>query len=347
MIIIYDQRFLDHYPPYGTHMESPLRLKRALDALNRLGLAEKVKIVGVNEPDYTLPTIAHSINYVKFIEESCKEPGYLDSDTYINENTFKVAALALTASVSAHKHVVSMREPVFVLARPPGHHAGFNGRAMGAISLGFCIFNNVAVLARHILQNNIRRILILDIDLHHGNGTQDIFWYDPNVMHIDIHQIGIYPGTGYVNDLGGGEALGTKVNIPVKPGARDNLYDAIYEEIVKPLLEEWKPEYILISAGFDAYYRDPFSDLNITSNTFYEYFRKLRDYAKEKINGRLIAVLEGGYREGLEKALPNSIAALMGMERVIKEEKTVDESARSFEVIAHVKRVLRDYWKIG
>lgn len=346
VIIVYDDRFLKHYSEGYAHPESPSRLVNALEALRTYNIIEKFKLVSVGNPNYDLPYEVHDKAYVDYIRElSSRGFSYVDGDTYINSYTYEVATLALTASVMGYELRESNDKPVFVLVRPPGHHSGFRGRALGAPTLGFCIFNNVAVLAKHLINNGFKRIIIVDIDAHHGNGTQEIFINEPRVIHIDIHQKGIYPGTGSIYETGLGEAEGTKINIPLPGGSGDNTYKEVFDELIEPLVTSVRPDYILISAGYDAHYSDPLTGLRISALTYYYYFKKLFDLSNMLCSKRLIAVLEGGYAEGISKGLPNSIAALAGLEPYINESESFGISARN--VINEVRSVVNKYWRVS
>jgi len=344
VVIVYDERFLKHYSEGYSHPESPSRLITALNALKNYNVLQKFKLVPVDRIDYGLPYEVHDRAYVDYIKElSSKGFNYVDGDTYVNTYTYEVATLALTASVMSYELRESYGVPVFVLVRPPGHHAGISGSALGAPTLGFCIFNNIAVLAKHLLKKGFKKVLIVDIDAHHGNGTQEIFMSESRVVHIDVHERGIYPGTGSIYEVGSGDAEGTKINIPLPHGSGDSTYKEVFNEVIEPIINEFKPEYILVSAGYDAHYSDPLTDLRVTAITYYYYFRKLRELATKYCNGRLIAVLEGGYSEGLSKGLPNSIAALAGESPYVNETETTDNRGR--EVIENVKKVLSRYWR--
>lgn len=348
VVIIYDERFLNHYSEFYTHPESPSRLVTVLNSLKSLSLMSKYRVVSsVNEVDYDLPYEVHEKNYVELIKTlSSKGFAYVDGDTYVNKHTYDVAVHALSAAVLGHKLCTTFSEPSFVIVRPPGHHAGISGRALGAPTLGFCIFNNVAVLASRLLKEGFRRVVIVDIDAHHGNGTQEIFMNESRVIFVDVHQEGIYPGTGNLYDLGSGDAEGTKVNIPLPAGSGDDVYRTLLNEIIEPLVNEVKPDYVLVSAGYDAYYTDPLTDLRVTAMTYYHYFRVLKELAKRWCGGRLVAVLEGGYADGLSRGVPNSIAALGDDEPYVTEAETSSRYDYR-QLVGRVKEVLKRYWNLS
>ncbi|MCS7108575.1 MAG: histone deacetylase [Sulfolobales archaeon] len=346
VVIIYDDRFLRHYSEGYSHPESPSRLVNALESLRTHNILQKFKVVSVDKPNYELPHEVHDRAYVNYVKElSSKGFNYIDGDTYVNSYTYEVATLALTASLKGYELREAYDKPVFVLVRPPGHHAGIHGSALGAPTLGFCIFNNVAVLAKHLINIGFKKVLIVDIDAHHGNGTQEIFMEEPRVIHVDLHQRGIYPGTGSIFEVGLGEAEGTKINIPLPGGSGDNTYKEVFDELLDPLICSIKPDYILISAGYDAHYSDPLTGLKLSSLTYYLYFKRLLNLSSKLCGKRLIAVLEGGYSEGLTKGLPNSIAALAESEPYVIESESLGVSAKN--VISEVKKVISKYWGIN
>ncbi len=346
VVIVYDDRFLNHFSEGYSHPEAPSRLVNALSALKAHNILQKFKVVAVDRLDYGLPYEVHERDYVDYVKElSSKGFNYIDGDTYVNKHTFEVAVLALTASVMSHELREVNGKPVFVLVRPPGHHAGIRGSALGAPTLGFCIFNNVAALAKHLIKVGFKNIVIVDIDAHHGNGTQEIFMEEPRVIHIDIHQRGIYPGTGSIYEVGSGEAEGTKINVPMPSGSSDSTYKEVFDTLLDPLINTVKPDYILVSAGYDAHYSDPLTDLRVTANTFYYYFKKLYDLASKLCGGRFVAILEGGYAEGLSKGLPNSIAAMAGLEPYVVEPGT--SGVPGGGLISEVRKVVSKYWNIS
>lgn len=288
MIAISNPIMLMHKPKYP-HPESPERLNIVYRVLERLD----IPIVEQNSfKDKEVLYEVHERSYVERIEVLSKAGIELDPDTYLCRHSFDAALCAATLLIPA----LEKYEIVFGVIRPPGHHAGMRGRAMGAHTNGFCIFNNAAVLAKQLLKK-YKMIGILDFDLHHGNGTQEIFYFEKNVIFCDIHQDyrTIFPGTGAPDETGGNEARGTKFNINLAPGATD----AEFMESIDICIEKLKnAEVIVVSAGFDAYYSDGLSDLNITEESYAYVGKVLRENFS-----KIYIVLEGGYRTGLEKGL--------------------------------------------
>jgi len=347
--IVYDEIYLRHSDIAGMHPESPSRLMKIMYSLENSGLLKKVNIVKPEEAPLDLVCSVHSHDYVELIRSKSSEGfKYIDSDTYVNKWTFTAAKYAAGGVVKAIEATLtggSLR--VFALIRPPGHHAGVSGAALGAPTLGFCIFNNVAIGAKYLLSRGFKKVTILDIDVHHGNGTQEIFWNDPKILHIDVHQEGIYPGTGSISDVGSDEAAGTKINIPLEYGAGDVTYSVLFREVIEPLISEFKPDYMLVSAGFDAHYSDQLAGLTVTARGYYEMFSRIVRLADRYCSGKLVAVLEGGYRDGLIKGVPNAIATLMGIEPLVTGDEVPDAfSSKVHDLIMKLRKILSVYWRL-
>ncbi len=348
--IAYDEIYLRHGDVVGMHPESPSRLIKIMYSLEEFSILKKVSIIKPKKAPLEAVLSVHDHEYIELIRSSSSEGfRYIDSDTYVNKWTYTAALYAAGGVIKAIEATLAgdyLR--VFALVRPPGHHAGIRGSALGAPTLGFCIFNNVAIGAKYLLSKGFKRIAIIDIDVHHGNGTQEIFWTNPNVLHVDIHQKGIYPGTGSISDVGGGDAEGTKVNIPLDYGAGDATYSILFTEIIEPLISEFKPEYILVSAGFDAHHSDHLAGLSLTARGYYDIFSRIAKLAERYCGGKLVAVLEGGYRDGLAKGVPNAIAALMGIDPLVAEDEVPDAfGSKVRDLILSIRKVLDAYWKLS
>jgi acetoin utilization deacetylase AcuC-like enzyme len=225
---------------------------------------------------------------------SCRRPrrGWvaLDPDTFTSPETYEIALLAAGAAVEGVERVLDGRHTrALAMVRPPGHHAEHD-RAMG-----FCFYNNVAVGAAHARALGVERVAIVDYDVHHGNGTQHIFEHDPQVLYVSMHQSPFYPGTGAFDEVGRGEGLGYTVNIPLEVGAVDEDYRLVFGEIVVPVLSQFRPGLVLVSAGFDAHERDPLGGMRLSSPAFAAMTMELRLVAESNSGGRLVAITEGGY----------------------------------------------------
>jgi acetoin utilization deacetylase AcuC-like enzyme len=338
--VAYGNEHVLHRDPSGLHIERPERLQLAIEGLSELLSSGYASIVGLPEPDISSALLVHEDYYVEFIKrESFKGFHYIDGDTYVNEHTFKVALAYATASRNTALRSVEGGEPWIILPRPPGHHAGRAGRAMGALTQGFCIFNNAAIVARTLL-NMGYRVLMVDFDLHHGNGTQEIFWSEPRLIHIDIHQYGIYPGTGYVDDIGGDGAEGTKINIPLPAGSGDSEFSWILDNVVLKLIEAFKPHAIVVSAGFDSHRNDPLEGLEVTEETYCSYGELLGRLLLEGRVRALITVLEGGYGDNLRRGIRVYSEALIGLRRC----RRVGGRAPPSSVVRGLNAVVSRYW---
>jgi len=289
-MVLYSEDFLLHDPDPYDHPESPRRLRLALEGVGRAGWPVREPCRG----DYRVFEEVHDPGYVRLVESLASRGGveWLDPDTYVVPGTL-AAASRLACAVEEAVEAVRGGSSVFVLGRPPGHHAGVSGPALGAPTLGFCIFNSAALAARRLARAG--RVAVLDFDVHHGNGTQEILWSD-EILHVDLHQdpATIYPGTGFPEQTGG--VPGTKINIILPPGAGDDIgFDAAnraWEFIV-----EWDPDYLVVSAGFDAMQGDNMMASTRLTQAFYGLLGSLASQLPTLI------VLEGGYGRGLVEGL--------------------------------------------
>jgi len=287
----------------GSHPEQAARIaaiEQELSARDWLGY-ERVESSEVDQVDLTA---VHRPEYVDAIERiSASGGGYLDPDTLASEGSYQAALHAAGGAVELVDLLLDGRaSSVFSMHRPPGHHA-LPGRAMG-----FCLFNNIAIAARHAVRaRGLGRVLIFDWDVHHGNGTNDIFHGTDQVLFISIHESPLYPGTGPATDVGSGPGRGYTVNLPVSAGADDALYKSLVDHVVVPLAEMYEPQLVLISAGFDAHREDPLATCALTEEGFAEMARSLRRCCAG-LDVPLGAVLEGGYALG---ALARSVAATL------------------------------------
>lgn len=329
--LVYSPRYLEHDP--GTwHPESPQRLRAIIEALKREGLWTDVLEPEPAEMGEVMSV--HSKSYIELLTEIVKDNVSLDPDTPTRENTFEIALLAAGGALLAGRLVAEKRaKSAFALIRPPGHHASSN------FGGGFCYLNNVAIMTK-ALQNVFERIMIFDFDAHHGNGTQDIFYNDPDVLYFSIHQVPLYPGTGRVEEIGDGRGRGFNINVPVPPGTGDSEYATIVEEIFRPIVEQFEPGMIAISAGFDGHIRDPLAQLELSSEFYGWMTQKVLEAAEKICGGRVVFVLEGGYDlKALGESVVNVIKALRGT----KFSKPVE---REIGVVEKLRDVLSWKWKI-
>jgi acetoin utilization deacetylase AcuC-like enzyme len=286
------------------HPERPARIDAVMAGVAdvALELGSDLQIVRPRPADTTALTRVHSADYLARLEEFCREGGgHLDADTFAGPASWQAALLAAGAGLQAIDTLRRRGSGVaFVAARPPGHHA-LADRAMG-----FCLLNNVAVAAAALVAEG-ERVLIVDWDVHHGNGTQAIFWDDPSVLYVSTHQSPFYPGTGEAGEVGGEGAPGLTVNVPLPAGATGDVVRRALDEVAAPVIDEFAPTWVLISAGFDAHRADPLAELALSSADFADLARTVAGYAPRL--GRVVAFLEGGYDLG---ALRDSVATTLG-----------------------------------
>ncbi len=306
--IIFDNKYLRHNTG-GGHPERPERLSAIKSKLidNRL----YDYLLKIPEKKAETSTIAeiHSSKYISRVEkEITSGVRYLDSmDTSVCIESYSIALYAAGAGQSAVDEIMKGNiDNGFLCIRPPGHHAE-NSSAMG-----FCIFNNIAITARYIQKKySIERVMILDWDVHHGNGTQNAFYYDNSVLFISLHQYPHYPGTGRKNETGKGKGKGYTVNFPMKSGSNDDDYNKHFQNEIIPLAQDFKPEFVLISAGYDAHKRDPLSGIRLSSEAFTSFTKIMMDIADKHCGGKIIGFLEGGYDyTGLSEGVYNTINTL-------------------------------------
>jgi acetoin utilization deacetylase AcuC-like enzyme len=291
---------LDHAT--GPHPEQPARIiaiERALEGRGYLGFER----VSSPPAERSMLEAVHPASHVELIERVAARGGArIDADTIVSAGSFVAALHAAGGAVALVDRLLSGTPSGFSVHRPPGHHAEA-GRAMG-----FCLFNNVAVAARHAVDaHGLERVMIVDWDVHHGNGTNDIFHAEPRVLFCSIHQSPLYPGTGPASDVGSGPGRGFTVNLPVDPGAGDGEFRSLIDHVVVPLARSYAPQLLLISAGFDAHLEDPLADCRVTDGGYAAMARSLRELAAA-LGVPVGAVLEGGY--ALD-ALARSVVATM------------------------------------
>jgi acetoin utilization deacetylase AcuC-like enzyme len=310
--LVYDERHRLHRDPGDRHPEGVWRVEASVNALRRSPAWSYVEVVRALEPDYEAVLLAHDREYVEWMRRECGRGfHYVDADTYVTEHTCDVAASFAATAREAALRSVETGEPWFLLARPGGHHAGRRGPAMGAPTLGFCIFDYVSVATKALIGSGYR-VMVLDFDAHHGNGTQEILWEEPRALHVDIHQRWLYPGTGRLEDVGGSGAEGTKVNVPLYPGSGDAHYAWVLERVVEVARDIFEPDVVVVFAGFDAHKDDGLSELGATENTYTLFGSYLRNLLREGEIEGLIAILGGGYGKGMATSFTAFIEGLAG-----------------------------------
>ena len=302
---VLDEIFVQHRAPSG-HPERPARAEAVRDALLAAGIADRGRrIITRTATDEELARVHAGA----FLDELAKtipgKTGWLDADTYYSPESWNAAR---SAAGTTAQLVTDVLDGAFLqgisVVRPPGHHAT-RDRAMG-----FCLLNNVAVAAAAARARGAARVAILDWDVHHGNGTQDIFWADPDVLYLSVHQYPYYPGTGAPTEIGASTAKGATVNVGLPHGSGDADYAAVFDHVFLPALIKFKPDLLLVSAGFDAFQHDPLAGMRVTHDGFSAMAQRLRAFADAHTGGKIVAVLEGGYDlDGLSGGMTRVLSA--------------------------------------
>ncbi|MGB0385415.1 MAG: histone deacetylase [Ardenticatenaceae bacterium] len=302
----YDDIFLKH--KLERHPERPARLQAIRRLLNENGMMDEIQWRAVPSVEAEQVLAVHHEPHWQLVEQLSRQGGgRIDMDTYVNAFSFDAACRAAGATVSAAEAVLHGADLSVAFVRPPGHHA------TATHAMGFCLFNNVAIAARDMIQRHgLERVLILDWDVHHGNGTHDIFYDDPSVFFISTHQYPLYPGTGHWEEQGEGDGVGSTLNIPLREGVGDAGYLLIFEQLIEPTIAAFKPELILLSAGFDAHWRDPLASINLTVQGYHSMATRLRQ-AAASVGAPVAVVLEGGYDlDAIAHGMSATITGLLG-----------------------------------
>ena len=302
-LVVRDPRFREHKPS-RPHPESPERLVAIDLALDPLG--DRIRTLEPREATDDELLLAHGREYLSALDQLEGRSGQLDPDTYASPRTLEVARLAAGSLVEAALRVAGGEaKRAFAALRPPGHHAE------RLAPMGFCVFNNVAVAAQALrAQAGVERIAIVDWDVHHGNGTQHLFEGERDVLFASLHQFPFYPGTGAADEQGHGRGLGATVNFPLPSGCGDAEYGQIFDELLVPMLLDWRPEILLVSAGFDAHARDPLGGMEVSTAGFAAFAARACAVADDICGGKIALALEGGY--DLE-ALAESVAQVVSV----------------------------------
>lgn len=332
MLLISSPRFADHIPPPG-HPERPERA-HVFDAVTAGWVQKGGRAV---EPRPATPSEVervHTRGHFDTIERAAGRAVMLDSDTFTSSASSLIAMLAAGAAVQAAEYALDHHVPVFALVRPPGHHAE-RDRAMG-----FCLFNNVAIAAAAALARGLDRVAIVDIDVHHGNGTQAIFYEEPRVLYISTHQHPFYPGTGEADEVGQGAGRGFTVNIPMEAGATDADYSTVFNTIAEPILHRFAPQLTIVSAGFDAHERDPLASMRVTAAGYAHLVGKLTEIGRR--HGDVALVTEGGYDlPALGECLERSFEAIV---RAGTAALSIGNSERGRRAVELAYSVQRQFW---
>jgi acetoin utilization deacetylase AcuC-like enzyme len=348
--VLFSPEYYKHSPGRG-HPESARRLSVIVNELKRGQLSKSREWQFVKPDKARIEDVAlvHDTEYIRYVRTLCRSGGgLLDSgDTVVSPESFETAIYAVGGALNAVR-LVMQREfrNSFALVRPPGHHAA---RFYG---FGFCIFNNVAIAAKYLLQDfQLERILILDIDSHHGNGTQETFYGTNKVLYISLHENPRdFPGTGFVKEVGKGRGRGYTINIPLPFRTVDKTYLKAWREVAMPIAHQYKPQFILVSAGLDCHYADPVGHLSLSAVCYDKIFQSIASLAAQVCSGRLTSVLEGGY--GFEFIGRIAAAAVARMSccryQVVDNIPTLKPSVkyRGEDIIKEVKKVQKSFWSL-
>ena len=309
--LVYHPAYLDH-DMGGGHPESPNRLRAIMQQLEQSGTADRLTRIEPRKAEDEWITQIHTAAYLEMLKAEAPATGRvsLDADTAMSPGSLTAAYLAAGGALAAVDAILSKKvDHVFCAVRPPGHHAEA-GHAMG-----FCLFKNVAIAARYAQKRyGLSRILIVDWDVHHGNGTQHSFEEDPSVLFFSTHQFPHYPGTGRATERGRGAGEGFTINVPMEAGEGDEEYRAVFQKTLVPAADAFKPEFVIISAGFDAHQDDPLAGMGLTEEGYEDLTGIVAGIAKRHANGRILSSLEGGYHlTSLASSVDRHIQALLAV----------------------------------
>lgn len=349
--VVFSSIFYRHNPGIG-HPESAERLRVIIRELkkNRRQSVGNWRFVEAEKARLGDVGLVHLMEYIELIESTCRLGGGVldvERDTVASSETYEVALHAVGGTMKAANLIMNGEfRNGFALVRPPGHHAGIDS------ARGFCIFNNVAIAAKFLLGKfKLKRVLILDIDAHHGNGTQEIFYSTDRVLYVGLHQDPRdFPGTGYVHEIGEGKGLGYNVNIPLPFWTDDEIYLEAMNEVAGPIIQQYRPQFVLVSAGLDGHYADPVGDLSLSIACYQEVFERVVDLASRTCEEKLLLVLEGGYSRSFVGKI--ALAAIAEMSHTpfssVDESPTTAKEIREQgrKIISQVKTVQRAFWDV-
>jgi len=343
--VVRDNRYMDHVAN-TYHPESHQRLEVLYRMLQETEMKGKFIEVQPRMATREELELIHVPRYIQLVASTAGQAcTMLDPDTYACSKSYETAKLAAGGTLVAVDRVLGGElDNAFAFVRPPGHHAESN-RAMG-----FCLFNNVAIAAGYALKTHkLRKALIIDWDLHHGNGTQHSFYERADVLYFSTHQFPYYPGTGYVNEVGSGTGKGFTVNVPLSPGPGDAEYMQIFEDILEPIAMEYKPDIVFVSAGFDIYYQDPLGGMQVTPEGFANLAKIVLEFAKETCKGKVVFVLEGGYHlDGLRDSVKDVLKTMRGDILAGGRDENIRKGVdrRMIDaIIKKVKEAQKPFWK--
>lgn len=339
--ILRDDIYLQHITG-EYHPESHHRLEVVYGMLQDEDMQDTFRVLSPRPATREELQLNHSSSYIDQVASTAgRSFCSLDPDTTTSPKSWEAARMAVGGVLVAVDRVMEGEiENAFAMVRPPGHHAECNK------GMGFCLFNNIAIAAHYARQKHLlERILIIDWDLHHGNGTQNSFYEDPQVLYFSTHQYPYYPGSGSVDEDGQGKGKGFTVNVPLPGGQGDQDFAAIFKEILRPIASQFKPQLILVSAGYDIYFQDPLGAMDVTPEGFAILTSLIMDMAQSSCQGRVVITLEGGYHlDGLRDSVKATLKELRGDSILKGPKKEVQESSGTKKIIERVKGLHKTSW---
>ena len=341
--LVYHDIFVEHVMSQS-HPESPERLRSAMSSINAAGLLDEqeVNLLTPSKAPLDEVRLLHGKEYLEDIRKKSERGGGIYTmDTSANMYTYDAALFAAGGGINAVDRIMQGKsENAFVLCRPPGHHAEYEK------AFGFCFINNVAVAAKHLLEKqDVKRVVIIDYDAHHGNGTQRSFYSSKDVLYIGMHQDGrtLFPGSGFVDEIGTGEGEGYNVNFAMYPGAGDSSYDNAFSQVIEPIVESYNPDFILVSVGYDSHFMDPLTNLGLTTSGFTMMNSRMKKMAISHSDGRLACFLEGGYNlEVMGMCSLNLLEELAGLHVTSFDDKYKESDTASKYTEKLIERIIDD-----